>query len=275
MTDIKNNEVPAALPGSEDTATEIPAMPLLGHLIELRNRLLWCLGVLILAFIGSYIYAGDIYAFLVKPLAAAMEAREGVSSHRLIYTNLTEAFFTYVTVALWMACFITSPFMLLQLWKFLAPGLYVQEKRLFIPYFIMTPFLFLAGAALAYYFVFPAAWGFFLSFENPAGAGSLPIQLEARVGEYLGLAMTLIMAFGFAFELPLGLVLLVQLGVLTVAQLRTFRRYAIVGCFIVAAVITPPDVISQLSLAIPLCILYELAVLAGAVIEKTRKKSEE
>jgi sec-independent protein translocase protein TatC len=250
------------------------ALPLLSHLIELRGRLLWCLAVFILGFIASYFYAEQIYAFLVEPLAGAMKAHPDIGQRRLIYTNLTEAFFAYLGVALWAAFFITSPFILLQIWRFLAPGLYTRERLLFVPYFVLTPVLFLAGAALAYYFVFPAAWGFFLSFENPSGAAGLPIQLEARVGEYLSLAMTLILAFGFAFEMPLALVLMVHVGLVTTVQLRQFRRYAIVGCFIIAAFITPPDVISQLSLAIPLCLLYEMAILFGWMLEKANKISE-
>ncbi len=257
----------ASLPPPDKDA----AMPLMGHLVELRSRLVACVGVLLVAIIASYFFAPDIYAFLTKPLSVAMHGHETGVARRLIYTNLTEAFMTYLGVAVWMGFFITSPFILMQVWRFMSPGLYASERKLFVPYFIATPVLFLAGAALAYYVVFPAAWGFFLSFETPNGAGGLPIQLEARVGDYLNLCMTLILAFGFAFELPLGLVLLVHLGILKVEQLRRFRRYAIVINTIVAAIITPPDVISQLSLAIPLCLLYELAVFAGGLLEKANK----
>lgn len=254
-------------------------MPLLAHLVELRNRLVLCVGVLLAAVIASYFFAADIYSFLVEPLAQAMQAQAveggGSTPHRLIYTNLTEAFFTYLGVALWMGFFITSPFLLAQLWRFVAPGLYGHEKRIMLPYLFLTPLLFFCGAAMAYYWVFPAAWHFFLSFEHGQGAGGLPIQLEARVGDYLNIAMTLILAFGFAFEIPLGLVLAVHVGVLTTAQLRAFRRYAIVANFIIAAILTPPDVLSQLSLAIPLLVLYEVAIIVAALIEKTRKKPEE
>lgn len=249
-------------------------MTLLAHLIELRMRLIWSLGVFIGAFVASYIYAKDIYAFLVQPLAQALEASDPGRAHRLIYTNLTEAFFTYLSLSVWTAFFVVSPFILLQIWKFLAPGLYTKEKKLLVPYFILTPFLFLLGAAMAYYFVFPTAWKFFLSFQNGVGTAGLPIQLEARVGEYLNLSMLLIMAFGFAFEVPLALVLMVHVGFLTSEQLRQFRRFAIVLNFIVAAVITPPDVFSQLMLAVPLCLLYEMAIVAGRMLEKSRKISE-
>jgi sec-independent protein translocase protein TatC len=242
--------------------------PLLNHIVELRNRLVWCVAVLTVAFIGAYIYAQDIYAFLVAPLAHALAEKGG--THQMIYTQLTEAFITYIGVALWAAFFVTSPFILVQVWRFMAPGLYSHERRLFLPYLFATPVLFLAGAALAYYVVFPAAWSFFLSFETPAGPGGLPIQLEPRVGEYLALSMSLIMAFGFSFELPLVLVLLVHVGVITAAQLVQFRRYAIVISFTAAAIFTPPDVLSQLCLAIPLCLLYEAAIIAARVVEKAR-----
>lgn len=245
-------------------------LPLLGHLVELRNRLVWCTAVLFLAIIASYFFAKDIYGFLVEPLAAAMKGQGAEVPRRLIYTNLTEAFFTYMGVAVWTGFFITAPFILIQIWRFMAPGLYGNEKKIIAPYLFLTPFLFYAGAAAAYYFVFPAAWHFFLSFENTGVAGGLPIQLEARVGDYLNLAMSMMLAFGFAFELPLGLILLVHLGVFGTAQLKAFRRYAIVINFILAAVLTPPDVISQLCLAIPLCVLYEVAIVIAGIIDKKK-----
>lgn len=258
---------------SQDEAPAESSMPMLGHLVELRNRLVVSVALLLAAFMASYLFAAPIYGFLVEPLAKAM-AQQGGTPHRLIYTNLTEAFFTYLGVALWTAFFVTSPFLLLQLWRFIAPGLYGHERRLFLPYLFLTPLLFFAGAAIAYYFVFPAAWHFFLSFESPAGAGGLPIQLEARVGDYLNIAMTLILAFGFAFEIPLGLVLAVHVGLLTTQKLKQFRRYAIVANFVVAAIITPPDVLSQLCLAIPLVLLYEIAILIAGMIEKTKTEQE-
>jgi sec-independent protein translocase protein TatC len=201
-----------------------------------------------------------------------MDAHGG--QREMIYTQLTEAFFTYLGVALWAAFFITSPFILMQIWKFMAPGLYAQERKMLLPYLAATPVLFIAGAALAYYMVFPAAWNFFLSFETPGGPGGMPIRLEARVGDYLNLSMSLIMAFGFSFELPLVLVLMVHAGILSAAQLKQFRRYAIVIAFIIAAILTPPDVLSQLCLAIPLCLLYEAAILAGGWVEKARLAAE-
>jgi sec-independent protein translocase protein TatC len=262
-TQKKSDKKPAD--DKEETET-----PLMAHLVELRGRLVACVGVLLVAFAVSYAFARDIYGFLVEPLAKALAAQGETGSHRLIYTQLTEVFFTYLGVALWTAFFVTSPFILIQIWRFLKPGLYFNERGIMLPYIILTPVLFFAGAAAAYYFVFPTAWHFFLSFETGAGVSGLPIQLEARVSDYLSLSMALILAFGFAFEVPLGLVLLVHLGVLTTAQLKAFRRYAIVANFILAAVITPPDVFSQLALAVPLCLFYEIAVFVAGVVEKSR-----
>ncbi len=237
---------------------------LLTHLIDFRRRLIWSMLAIVAGFIVSYIFAPEIYAFLVHPLASATEGEQ----RRLIYTGLTEAFVTYIKLALWSGCFLSFPVIAAQVWMFVAPGLYKHERRAFLPFLVATPILFLMGAAMAYYLVFPLAWKFFLSFEVPAMAGSLPIQLEARVSEYLSLSMTIIFAFGLAFELPVILVLLARIGVLSSAQLSQFRRYAIVLIFVAAAILTPPDVISQLCLAFPLMILYEVSVLGAKWVEK-------
>ena len=175
--------------------------PLLEHLIELRRRLIYSVVALLLAFIGCYFVAEQIYAFLVQPLADVLEGQEG---RRLIYTGLTEAFFTYLKVAFFAALCISFPIIAAQLWIFVAPGLYRNEKLAFLPFLILTPLLFFAGAALVYYFIFPLAWKFFLSFETVGGATALPIQLEAKVNEYLSLVMKLIFAFGLSFQLPLA-----------------------------------------------------------------------
>ena len=240
--------------------------PLLAHMIELRKRLIYSLLSVIVGFTISYFFAPEIYGFLVRPLANATQG----DTHRLIYTGLTEAFLTYVKLALWMGCFLAFPMIATQIWMFVAPGLYKEERRAFLPFLIATPVFFLTGAAVAYYVVFPLAWKFFLSFELPPTNGALPLQLEARVSEYLSLSMTVIFAFGMAFELPVILVLLARVGILSSTQLAQFRRYAIVLIFIVAAIITPPDVVSQLSLAVPMVMLYELAIWGARWVEKKK-----
>ncbi|MGE3623908.1 MAG: twin-arginine translocase subunit TatC [Bdellovibrionales bacterium] len=240
--------------------------PLLAHLIELRRRLIWSLAAITAGFIVCYVFAADIYTFLVRPLAMATEGEH----RRLIYTGLTEAFITYVKLALWGGCLLAFPIIASQIWMFVAPGLYRHERRAFFPFLAATPVLFLMGAALAYYLVFPLAWKFFLSFEMPGGQGAMPIQLEARVSEYLSLSMSVIFAFGTAFELPVILVLLARVGILSAAKLVSFRRFAIVLIFVAAAILTPPDVFSQLALAIPMMALYELSILGARWVEKGR-----
>jgi sec-independent protein translocase protein TatC len=227
---------------------------LLGHLAELKNRVLWTVLFFILAFGICYLYKEHIYAFLVQPL---MDIYSDQEDRRLIYTGLTEAFFTYLKLSLSCAFILTFPFASTQFYIFLAPGLYKRERKVIVPYIIYAPLLFLAGAALAYYIVFPMAWEFFLSFEKTEG---VPIQLEARVSEYLALVMQLIIGFGLAFQLPVILTLLTRVGITSGIGLAKKRRYAIVIIFIVAAILTPPDVISQIALALPLLLLYECSV---------------
>ena len=181
----------------------------------------------------------------------------------MIYTALYEAFFTYLKVAFFGAVFFSFPMWATQLWLFVAPGLYRSEKRAILPFLIASPFLFVLGAAMVYYFIFPLAWQFFISFETPPGSGGIPVQLEAKVGEYLSLVMHLILAFGIAFQMPVLLTLLCRVGILSVESLRKGRRYAIVGMFVFAAIITPPDIISQIGLALPLILLYEISILAA------------
>lgn len=251
----------------EPTGPEhLQAQTLLAHLVDFRRRMIFSFLAILVGFVLCYFFAPAIYEFLVRPLAKATESE----SRRLIYTGLTEAFVTYIKLALWAGCFLAFPVVAAQIWFFVAPGLYKHERRAFLPFLIATPVLFLLGAAMAYYFVFPLAWEFFLSFEVPASPGGLPIQLEARVSEYLSLSMTIIFAFGLAFQMPVILVLLTRVGVLTSAKLSQFRRYAIVLIFVVAAVLTPPDVISQISLAAPMMLLYEVSILAARWVERSR-----
>ena len=241
------------------------------HFIELSSRPLNSLIFVFIVFIISYIFAEHIYSFLVEPYANAV--KDDQISRRLIFTALHETFITYIKVAFFAAIFLGSPVLLIQIYKFIAPGLYKNEKKALLPYLISTPILFLLGGLLVYYLVMPLAIKFFLSFETLGSNTALPIQLEAKVNEYLSLIMRLIFAFGISFQLPILLNLLARIGVVNSNYLKTRRRYVIVIIFALAAILTPPDPITQVGLAIPLLLLYELSIFTVRFTEK--KKANE
>lgn len=251
-----------------DAVMDAAKLPLIEHFRELRKRVMIAL-IAFLAGVGvCYGFAEQIYGFLVQPLADTVSQPE---HRRLIYTSLTEAFFTYLRLAMFAGFFLAFPVIAAQLYLFIAPGLYKKERRVFLPYLIAAPLLFMIGAALCYYLIFPMAWKFFLGFES-AGTGhaGLPIQLEAKVSEYLSLVMHLILAFGISFQLPVVLVLLAQFGAVRAESLARGRRFAVVIIAACAAVITPPDAFSMLALCVPLYLLYELSILACRVVEGRR-----
>lgn len=234
------------------------AVPIVQHLVELRTRLIWVIGVMILGTTISYFFVPQILNILMIPLANAMGQSD---THRLIMTGLTEGFFAYLKIAFFAGIFLTFPILLMQLWMFVAPGLYKQEKRAFLPFLIATPVLFFCGALCVYYILIPMAWPFFLSFQLSSAEAVLPIEQETRISEYLDLIMTLVFAFGLCFQLPVLLTLLGRAGFVSAEFLAKNRKYAILFSFIIGAFLTPPDVVSQVVLALPIMGLYELSIL--------------
>jgi len=243
---------------------EATKAPLMEHLVELRRRLIWSSVAILIAFAVCFYFARDIYNLLVWPyrLAAGLD-----TPIEMIYTAPQEFFFTEMKLALFGAVFLAFPVLASQIYMFVAPGLYRSERQAFLPFLIATPILFLLGAALVYFVAMPLAMKFFLSMQQ-TGDGPVHIQLTAKVSEYLSLIMTLILGFGICFQLPVLLTLLARAGLINSAQLKAKRRYAILIVFIVAAVLTPPDPISQIALALPTILLYELSIFAVRLAEK-------
>lgn len=242
--------------------------PLIEHLIELRSRLLKCVVALLLGFALCFYFSDTLFAILVHPLKDAF----GPAGGKLVYTKLYEAFFVQVKVALFGSFFLSFPIIANQLWAFVAPGLYAKEKKALLPFLLATPVLFIAGASLAYFVVMPTAFHFFLQYQGTSSG--LQVEALPSADAYLGLVMQFILAFGICFLLPVLLMLLNHAGLVTRAQLVGLRRYMIVVAFIVAAVLTPPDVVSQLMLAVPLVLLYELALIAMWFTDRKRRNDE-
>jgi sec-independent protein translocase protein TatC len=255
----------------DEAAIEATKAPLMEHLVELRKRLVWSIVSFVLAFFVCFYFASDIYAFLQMPLSRALA--DNPHAH-MIATAPQETFFTYMKVGAFAGLCLAFPLIAAQLWMFVAPGLYKHEKRAFLPFLLATPFMFLLGASFVYYIMLPLALRFFASYQTTGGNGALGIELQARVSEYFDLVMTLIIAFGLCFQLPVLLSLLGRVGIITSAQLRSVWRYAVVGIVAVAAIITPPDALSMMSLVVPLIGLYGVSILCVMLIERGRAKRD-
>ena len=245
--------------------------PLIEHLMELRTRLIWSLGAFFVAFIACFAVAKHLFNLLVIPYKwAVIWAGQDVAKSSLIYTAPQEFFFTQIKVAMFGAMVISFPVIASQLYKFVAPGLYKNERAAFLPFLIASPILFLIGAALVYFFFTPMVMWFFLAMQQLPVDGEVAISLMPKVSEYLSLIMTLVLSFGLVFQLPVVTTLLARVGILTSDWLREKRKFAIVMAFVVAAVLTPPDPMSQIGLALPAIILYEISIYMARLVERKR-----
>lgn len=249
------------------TNNDLPK-PILDHLLELRKRLIYSIVAFVLLTAACYPFAETIFQFLLQPLGELLQEKK--LERKLIYTGLSEAFITYLKISLFSGFFLAFPFIASQVWFFIAPGLYKDERKILRVILVATPVLFVAGVIFAYKFIFPAAYGFFLSFETPGNGTALPIQLEPRVAEYLSFVMKLLLAFGVSFELPVFISVCASVGLITSHTLIKYWRIAVVIIFAIAAIVTPPDILSMIGLAVPLVALYGLSILMVKLIEHRR-----
>ncbi len=250
----------------DEAALDATKAPLMEHLLELRKRLIWATVSFVICFGISFAFSSQIFAFLTRPLHAA--------TNHLIYTALTEVFFTQVKIGMFGGICLGFPAIAAQIWIFVAPGLYRHEKRAFLPFLLWTPVLFVMGAAFVYYVMLPFSVQFFGSYQVPAVGNAMGLQLQAKVSDYLDFVMTLMFAFGLTFQLPVLLSILGKVGIVTSKALKDMRKFAIVGLFGVAAIFTPPDALSMMSLAIPLVALYEISIISVMIIERNRAKED-
>ena len=255
----------------EEAEIEASKAPLLEHLIELRKRIVYSLLAFAVAFAICFYFAKPIYGFLTEPLAHALA---GHPNNHLIYTALYETFFTYMKVGLFAGMCLAFPVIAAQIWLFVAPGLYRKERRAFLPFLIASPVLFLIGASFVFYVMLPFAIRFLTGFQTLTAGNVMGIELQARVGDYLDFVTVLIFAFGLTFQLPVLLSLLGKVGIVTVKGLREMRKFAYVGMFAIAAIFTPPDAFSMLSLAIPLVLLYEISIFSVMLIERGKARED-
>jgi len=257
----------------EDDEIEKSSAPLIEHLIELRSRLIWAIGAFFIAFLACFFFAKEIFNLLVIPFQWASQWA-GLNSEQvdLIYTAPQEFFFTQIKLAMFGGLVLAFPMIATQVYKFVAPGLYRNERRAFLPFLIASPVLFLIGAALVYFFFTPMVMWFFLSMQQVGPDNEVQISLLPRVSEYLGLIMTLILSFGLVFQLPVVTTLMARVGLLSSQALADKRKVAIVAAFVVAAVLTPPDPVSQIGLALPTILLYEVSIWSARMVERKREE---